>query len=53
MGDDEFAGAGGNQSLVHVDLMIGSGEMDVDGIGGDGTAEPVMRGGEWAFGGVS
>jgi aminopeptidase len=53
MGDDEFAGAGGNQSLVHVDFMIGSGEMDVDGIGGDGTAEPVMRGGEWAFGGVS
>jgi aminopeptidase len=53
MGDDEFGAAGGNQSLVHVDFMIGSGEMDVDGIGGDGTAEPVMRAGEWAFGGVS
>jgi aminopeptidase len=49
MGDDEFAAAGGNQSLVHVDFMIGSGEMDVDGIGQDGAAEPVMRGGEWAF----
>jgi aminopeptidase len=29
--------------------MIGSGEMDVDGIGEDGAAEPVMRAGEWAF----
>jgi leucyl aminopeptidase (aminopeptidase T) len=25
------------------------GEMDVDGIGEDGTAEAIMRGGEWAF----
>ncbi len=49
MGDDEFAAAGGNHSLVHVDFMLGSGEMDVDGIGEDGTAEPVMRVGEWAF----
>ncbi|MCK4450855.1 MAG: aminopeptidase [Anaerolineae bacterium] len=47
--DDEFAAAGGNYSLIHVDFMIGSGEMDVDGLTEDGTAEPVMRGGEWAF----
>jgi aminopeptidase len=49
MSQDEFIAAGGNHSLVHVDFMIGSGEMDVDGIGEDGTAEPVMRAGEWAF----
>jgi aminopeptidase len=49
MSDDEFAAAGGNHSLVHVDLMIGSGEMDVDGLTEGGAAEPVMRGGEWAF----
>jgi len=49
MSDDEFAAAGGNTSLVHVDFMIGSGEMDVDGIREDGTTEPVMRAGEWAF----
>jgi aminopeptidase len=49
MSDEEFAAAGGNQSLIHVDFMIGSEEMDVDGLKGDGTAEPVMRGGEWAF----
>jgi aminopeptidase len=47
--DDEFRRAGGNHSLVHVDFMIGSGKMDVDGIREDGQAEPVMRAGEWAF----
>jgi len=49
MSDDEFAAAGGNTSLVHVDFMIGSGEMDVDGVREDGTTEPLMRSGEWAF----
>lgn len=47
--DDEFAAAGGNRSLIHVDFMIGSGEMDVDGLTEGGAAEPVMRSGEWAF----
>jgi len=28
--------------------MIGSGEIDVDGIKADGSREPVMRRGEWA-----
>jgi len=50
MSGDEFAAAGGNHSLVHIDCMIGSGEMDVDGLTADGAAEPIMRGGEWAFG---
>jgi aminopeptidase len=27
--------------------MIGSGEVDVDGITADGRSEPVMRQGEW------
>jgi len=49
MSDDEFVAAGGNNSLVHVDFMIGSGGMDVDGIRKDGVAEPVMRAGKWAF----
>jgi aminopeptidase len=29
--------------------MIGSGEMDVDGILLDGKKEPLLRAGEWAF----
>jgi aminopeptidase len=49
MSDDAFTAAGGNQSVMHVDFMIGSGEMDVDGLAEDGAAEPLMRGGEWAF----
>jgi aminopeptidase len=49
MTNDEFAAVGGNQSVNHVDFMIGSEEMDVDGICADGTSEPIMRSGEWAF----
>jgi aminopeptidase len=49
LSDEAFAAAGGNTSLVHVDFMIGSGEMDVDGITQSGAVEPVMRRGEWAF----
>jgi aminopeptidase len=49
MGDAEFAAAGGNLSLIHVDFMVGSGEVDVDGLTDSGPSEPVMRRGEWAF----
>ncbi len=45
---DEIAARGGNASLIHIDWMIGSGQIDVDGIHADGTTEPVMRKGEWA-----
>jgi aminopeptidase len=34
---------GANDSLVHVDWMIGSGEMDVDGVLAGGEVEAVMR----------
>lgn len=47
--EEEFNTAGGNTSLTHVDFMIGSSQMDIDGIKQDGTREPVMRSGEWAF----
>jgi aminopeptidase len=49
MPEEEFAAAGGNLSLAHVDFMMGSKEMDIDGQSSDGRSEPVMRGGEWAF----
>jgi aminopeptidase len=48
LSDEAFAEIGGNSSATHLDFMIGSGEVDVDGILKDGTAEPLMRGGEWA-----
>ncbi len=46
----ELARRGANTSLIHIDWMIGSGEVDVDGIRADGSSEPVMRRGEWASG---
>ena len=49
LNDEEFMAAGGNVSLNHVDFMIGSSKMDIDGIKEDGSREPVMRQGEWAF----
>src|SRR5262249_33938535 len=48
MDDEAFERAGGNRSATHVDFMIGSGELDIDGVGGDGAVEPLMRAGEWA-----
>lgn len=48
MSDEAFEQAGGNRSATHVDFMIGSGELDVDGVSRDGSAEPLMRAGEWA-----
>jgi aminopeptidase len=50
MSEEEFGRAGGNHSLTHVDFMIGSDKIDIDGLAEDGSAEPVMRAGEWAFG---
>ena len=49
MSEEDYEAAGGNSSLVHTDFMIGSGEMQIDGIKADGSSEPVMRDGEWAF----
>jgi aminopeptidase len=49
LSDAEFAALGGNNSIVHVDFMVGSGEMDIDGVTDGGSVEPVMRAGEWAF----
>ncbi len=43
----ELARRGANTSLIHIDWMIGSGEVDVDGVAPDGGREAVMRRGEW------
>jgi aminopeptidase len=45
---DQIAAKGGNSSLIHIDWMIGSGEIDIDGITQDGARVPVFRKGEWA-----
>jgi aminopeptidase len=48
MSDEEFEAAGGNRSATHVDFMIGSAALDIDGVGRDDQVEPLMRAGEWA-----
>ena len=45
---EQLAAKGANDSLIHVDWMIGSGELDIDGITAAGVAEPLMRQGERA-----
>ncbi len=47
MTEQELELAGANNSLIHEDWMIGSDQIDVDGIKPDGTIIPVMRAGEW------
>lgn len=44
---EELAAKGANTSFIHVDWMIGSNKLDIDGITASGTAEPLMRQGEW------
>jgi len=45
---EQIAAQGGNESMIHIDWMIGSGEIDIDGVSADGSRIPVMRKGEWA-----
>jgi len=45
---EELAAKGANTSLIHVDWMIGSAQLDIDGITATGATEPLMRKGEWA-----
>ncbi|HEL1223436.1 aminopeptidase [Streptococcus equi subsp. zooepidemicus] len=49
MTNDELKAAGLNRSTAHVDFMIGSEQMDIDGITKDGQVIPIFRGGEWAI----
>jgi len=44
---EELAAKGANDSLIHVDWMIGSAKLDIDGISSTGATDPLMRQGEW------
>ncbi|MHC5249528.1 aminopeptidase [Enterococcus sp. LJL90] len=48
MSEEELIAAGLNRSHTHVDFMIGSSQMNIDGIKADGTRVPVFRNGDWA-----
>jgi aminopeptidase len=45
---DEIAAQGGNKSMIHIDWMIGSDKIDIDGLDANGARTPVFRKGEWA-----
>ncbi|PQO24755.1 aminopeptidase [Rhodobacteraceae bacterium WD3A24] len=45
---EQIAAQGGNESAIHIDWMIGSDRIDVDGVREDGSRVPVFRKGEWA-----
>lgn len=49
MSQEELDAHGLNDSLTHVDFMIGSAAMNIDGITADGKKEAVFRNGNWAF----
>lgn len=48
MSEEELAEAGLNRSQTHVDFMVGSDKMNIDGIKEDGTIVPIFRNGDWA-----
>lgn len=48
MNDKEFLEAGINDSIIHVDFMIGSPDLEIVGIKADGTEVPVFKNGTWA-----
>lgn len=49
MSQEELQAHGMNTSTVHVDFMIGSDKMNIDGIKQDGTIVPIFRNGDWAI----
>lgn len=49
MSQEELLRHGCNVSLTHVDFMIGSADLDIDGVLPDGTVEPVFRKGNWVI----
>jgi len=44
---EECQALGINDSMIHVDFMIGTEDMDIDVIAADGTVHPVFRAGSW------
>lgn len=49
MSKEEMSEAGLNDSLIHVDFMIGSADMNIVGYKKDGTAVQIFENGNWAI----
>ena len=48
MDDDALQANGLNESVIHVDFMVGTDDLSITGIKEDGTEVPVFRNGDWA-----
>lgn len=46
---EECRALGLNESMIHVDFMIGCDSMCIDGICADGSVVPIFRKGNWAL----
>lgn len=46
---DEIRALGVNDSMIHVDFMIGRDDLEIDGIAPDQGTVPVFRQGNWCF----
>lgn len=49
MTNEECKKAGINDSAIHVDFMIGSEDLQIDGITEDGKTVAIFKNGNWAF----
>lgn len=49
MSDEQRVTAGINVSAIHLDVMIGGPEVDVDGLDATGTEIPILRQGRWVL----
>jgi aminopeptidase len=49
MDDEGRLEAGINVSTIHLDLMIGGPDVDVDGIRADATSVPILEQGHWVL----
>lgn len=49
MSDEELLEKGINDSITHVDFMVGSADLSIIGITADGTEIAVFENGNWAF----
>ncbi len=46
---EECREKGVNDSMIHIDFMVGSDTLDIDAVTKDGRTIPIFRKGEWAF----
>jgi aminopeptidase len=49
MSEEELTENGANSSMTHVDFMIGTNDMDIDGITEEGKRVPLFRNGNWVI----